>query len=100
MQAGRARTRQRRRWARRPLFIGVEQRTVEVTSRQLPVGRRTLRHATAALLLVCALTFSATAQAVDFGANDDTGKYSQENAATFFTQMAETGLKQNVMTVR
>src|SRR5215218_5124461 len=72
----------------------------EMRVRQLPVGRRTLRQATAALLLVCALTFSATAQAVDFGANDDTGKYSEENAATFFTQMAETGLKQNVMTVR
>jgi hypothetical protein len=59
-----------------------------------------LKKLAAALLLACALMWSATAQAVDFGANDDTGKYSEENAATFFAQMATTGLKQNVMTVR
>jgi hypothetical protein len=59
-----------------------------------------LKKLTAALLLACALTLPATAEAADFGANDDTGKYSDENAATFFAQMAETGLKQNVMTVR
>ncbi len=55
---------------------------------------------TAALALVCALTFAGTAAAVDFGANDDTGKYSADGGVTFFGQMADTGLKQNVMTVR
>ena len=59
-----------------------------------------LKKLAAALLLACALTFATTAHAVDFGANDDTGKYSGEHAATFFEQMAAAGLKQNVMTVR
>jgi hypothetical protein len=59
-----------------------------------------LRKLTAALALVCALTFAGTAAAVDFGANDDTGKYAGDGGATFFSQMAATGLKQNVMTVR
>ena len=59
-----------------------------------------MKRLTAALALACALTFAATAAAVDFGANDDTGKYSADGGATFFSQMAGTGLKQNVMTVR
>ena len=59
-----------------------------------------MRRIVSALLLVSALACAPTAHAVDFGANDDTGKYSEETAATFFAQMAETGLKQNVITVR
>ncbi len=63
-----------------------------------------LKNLTAVLAFVCALlvaaTAAATAAAVDFGANDDTGKYSADGGATFFGQMAATGLKQNVMTVR
>ena len=54
----------------------------------------------AALAFACALTFAATASAVDFGANDDTGKYADDGGAEFFTQMAAAGLKQNVITVR
>lgn len=59
-----------------------------------------MKKLTAALALACALTFAATAAAVDFGANDDTGKYAADGGAAFFAQMAETGLKQNVITVR
>jgi hypothetical protein len=43
---------------------------------------------------------SAPAWAVDFGANDDTGKFAEDGGAVFFPQMAAAGLKQNVMTVR
>ena len=50
--------------------------------------------------LVCALTFSAAASAVEFGANDDTGKYAADGGAAFFAQMRATGLTRNVMTVR
>ena len=55
---------------------------------------------TAAIALLCALTFASTAAAVDFGANDDTGKYSADGGATFFAQMRAANLTQNVMTVR
>lgn len=54
----------------------------------------------AALAFACALTFAATASAVDIGANDDTGKFAEDGGKTFFTQMAAAGLKQNVITVR
>ncbi|HWL32084.1 MAG TPA: hypothetical protein VNP89_00645 [Gaiellaceae bacterium] len=54
----------------------------------------------AALALACALTFAGTAAAVDFGANDDTGKYARDGGAAFFSQMAAARLKQNVITVR
>ncbi len=54
----------------------------------------------AALALACALSLAATASAVDFGANDDTGKFAQDGGVEFFTQMAAAGLKQNVITVR
>lgn len=53
-----------------------------------------------ALACTSALVFASTAAAVDFGANDDTGKYSADGGSGFFGQMAATGLKQNVMTVR
>jgi hypothetical protein len=54
----------------------------------------------AALVCLGALTSAATAGAVGFGANDDTGKYSPDGGALFFGQMAAAGLKQNVITVR
>ena len=60
----------------------------------------TLRKLTAACALLCALTLTTTAAAVDFGANDDTGRYSAGGGATFFAQMKAGGLSQNVMTVR
>ena len=59
-----------------------------------------MRKLTAACALVCALTLTTTASAVDFGANDDTGRYSADGGATFFAQMRASGLSQNVMTVR
>ena len=55
---------------------------------------------TAACALACALTLTTTAAAVDFGANDDTGRYSGDGGAAFFAQMKASGLSQNVMTVR
>jgi hypothetical protein len=58
-----------------------------------------LKKFTAALALACALIVPGSGAAVDFGANDDTGKYS-DNPAAFFQQMAGVGMKQNVMTVR
>src|SRR5687768_28412 len=60
----------------------------------------TLKRLTAACALVCALTLTTTAAAVDFGANDDTGRYSADGGASFFAQMKASGLSQNVMTVR
>ena len=59
-----------------------------------------MRRLTAACALLCALTLTATAGAVDFGANDDTGRYSAGGGASFFAQMKASGLSQNVMTVR
>ncbi len=53
-----------------------------------------------ALALACALSFAGTAAAVDFGANDDTGKFAEDGGVEFFGQMAAAGLKQNVITVR
>lgn len=43
------------------------------------------------------LALSATASAIDFGANDDTGKFSS-SPGTVFQQMKDTGLGVNVMT--
>ena len=59
-----------------------------------------MRTLTAACALLCALTLTTTASAVDFGANDDTGRYSADGGASFFAQMQASGLAQNVMTVR
>ena len=59
-----------------------------------------MKKLTAALVLACALTWTAAAGAVEFGANDDTGKYSADGGATFFAQMRAANLSQNVMTVR
>jgi hypothetical protein len=55
---------------------------------------------TAALVLACALTLTTAASAVDFGANDDTGKYLAEGSTSYFGQMAAAGLRQNVMTLK
>ncbi len=55
---------------------------------------------TAALVFACALILTASASAVEFGANDDRGRYAADGGAAFFGQMASAGLKQNVMTVR
>jgi hypothetical protein len=59
-----------------------------------------LKRITAALACACAFTFPASAPAVDFGANDDRGKYAEDGGAGFFGRMAAAGLKQNVMTAR
>jgi hypothetical protein len=59
-----------------------------------------LKRLTAACALACALIFTATASAVEFGANDDTGKYAPDGGAAFFAQMKAGGLSQNVMTIR
>jgi hypothetical protein len=59
-----------------------------------------MKRLSAALALACALTGTATASAIDFGANDDTGKYFGAGSAAYFTQMAAAGLKQNVMTLK
>lgn len=57
-----------------------------------------MKRLTVALAFACALIPASTASAVEFGSNDDTGKYSGD--AAFFAKMAGLGLKQNVMTVR
>ena len=59
-----------------------------------------MKRITAALALACALMLTGSATAVDFGANDDRGKYAEDGGAAFFGQMASAGLRQNVMTVR
>jgi len=59
-----------------------------------------LKQLIAALAFAGALSFAATASAVDFGANDDTGKFAADGGVKFFSQMAAAGLKQNVITVR
>ena len=58
-----------------------------------------MKKLTAATAVLCALVFGVPAGAVQFGANDDTGKYSADGT-TFFGQLAEAGLTENVMTVR
>jgi hypothetical protein len=47
-----------------------------------------------------ALAVAGGAAAAGIGANDDTGKFAADGGSTFFTQMADVGLKQSVMTVR
>jgi len=61
---------------------------------------RTLKKLTAVLALACALIFATAASAVEFGANDDTGKYLAGDSASYFGQMAAAGLRQNVMTLK
>jgi hypothetical protein len=57
-----------------------------------------LKRLSAALALTCALVLASSASAVEFGSNDDTGKFTGDSA--FFAKMAGVGLKNNVMTVR
>ena len=59
-----------------------------------------MKKLTAALALALGLTFTAGASAVDFGANDDTGKYLSGDSVSYFGQMAAAGLRQNVMTLK
>jgi len=47
-----------------------------------------------------ALALAGGAAAASIGANDDTGKFADDNGTLFFSQMANLGLKQSVMTVR
>ena len=62
----------------------------------------TLKTIPAALALAaCALTLASTGSAaVEFGANDDTGKYLGAGSSAYFSQMAAAGLRQNVMTLK
>ena len=49
---------------------------------------------------MAALALAGGAAAAGIGANDDTGKFAADGGALFFSQMADLGLKQSVMTVR
>jgi hypothetical protein len=51
------------------------------------------------LLLVACLT-AGTARAAEFGANDDSGKYLAGTSGQFFMDMAATGLRTNVITLK
>ena len=47
------------------------------------------------------LAFAAGASAIDFGANDDTGKFKEGGEqSTFFQQMKDANLKINVMSAK
>ncbi len=48
----------------------------------------------------CALACAGGAHATDFGANDDTGKYSADAGAAFYRDMAALGMRKTVITVR
>jgi hypothetical protein len=63
-------------------------------------GIRDVKKLAAAFVCLSALTYATAAGAVGFGANDDTGKYSADGGALFYSQMAAAGLNQNVITVR
>jgi len=52
-----------------------------------------------AVLSICGV-FAGPAAAADFGANDDTGKWSLDAGAGFYEEMASLGLHQVVVTVR
>ena len=51
-------------------------------------------------VLACAGVLASGAAAADVGANDDTGKYSADAGAAFYSEMAGLGLRQAVVTVR
>jgi hypothetical protein len=53
-----------------------------------------------AVLAICGSIGAGTAAAADFGANDDTGKWSADAGAGFYADMASLGLRQVVVTVR
>lgn len=50
--------------------------------------------------VVVSLVLGGTANAIQVGANDDTGKFADDGGAVFFERMRTLGLKQTVMTVR
>jgi len=54
----------------------------------------------AVLVLLIACLSAGTARAAEFGANDDTGKYLADTSGQFFSDMAATGLKTNVVTLK
>jgi hypothetical protein len=54
----------------------------------------------AVLALLIACLAAGTAHAAEFGANDDTGKYLADTSGQFFSDMAATGLKTNVVTLK
>ena len=53
-----------------------------------------------AVLAICGSIGAGPAAAADFGANDDTGKWSADAGAGFYADMASLGLRQVVVTVR
>ena len=57
------------------------------------------RSAAAVVGVLIALACACVASAADIGANDDTGKYAFDGGA-FFTEMADLGLRQTVLTAR
>lgn len=60
----------------------------------------TVKRLTAILTLAgLTLALAASASAIDYGANDDTGKFAS-SPGTFFQQMRDTGLAVNVMTAK
>ena len=59
-----------------------------------------MRRAVGALIAGVALAVAGAAPAADIGANDDTGKWTTDSGSVFFSRMAESGLRQSVMTVR
>ncbi len=62
-------------------------------------GERSMLRAIA-VAIVCVLGWTGAAQATDFGANDDTGKFQPDAGAGFYEEMAALGLRQAVLTVR
>ena len=53
-----------------------------------------------ALVLACGLVTARAAGAAEFGANDDSGKWSPDAGAAFYADMTALGLRQVVVTVR
>lgn len=66
----------------------------------MQASQRTRRVLLALCALVGVLTLAGAAAAADVGANDDTGKYSPDGGAAFYARMAQTGLRQTIVTVR
>ena len=62
--------------------------------------RNCVRLAVTTAAWLAALALAGGAAAAGIGANDDTGKFAADGGTLFFSQMADLGLKQSVMTVR
>jgi hypothetical protein len=58
------------------------------------------RHAVVAAFLVALLAGASPAPAADVGANDDSAKFAADGGAAIYSQMADVGLEQTVITVR